>query len=134
MNVTPQSSPPGLFSSVRGLGVTLLALLGNRLDLLGTELAEERVRLLSLVTYGAVALLSLSAGLVFLSVFLTVLLWDSHRLLILGIFSSLFIAGGLLALGMTVGFARAGSQLFVASLAELRKDKDALNADLGPRA
>jgi uncharacterized membrane protein YqjE len=115
------------------LGVTVLALLGNRLDLLGTELAEERVRLLSLVTYGAVALLSLSAGLVFFSVFLTVLLWDSHRLLVLGIFSSLFIAGGLLALGMTLGFARAGSRLFVASLAELRKDKDALQADAGPR-
>lgn len=133
MNVTPQSSPPGLFRSARGLGVTLLALLGNRLDLLGTELAEERVRLLSLVTYGAVALLSMSAGLIFFSVFMTVLLWDSHRLLVLGIFSALFLAGGLLALGMTIGFARAGSQLFVASLAELRKDKDALQSDLDPR-
>ena len=134
MSVTQRDSPPGLFNSVRGLGVTLLALLGNRLDLLGTELAEERVRLLSLVTYGAVALLMLSAGLVFLSIFLTVLLWDSNRLLALGIFTSLFLAGGLLALGMTIGFARAGSRLFVASLAELSKDKEALRPELGPRA
>ena len=129
MNDPLRGTPAGLFSSVRGLGVTALALLGNRLDLLGTELVEERGRLLSLVTYGAVELLLLAAGLVFLSVFITVLLWDSNRLLALGVFSGLFLAGGLLALGMTLGFARAGSKLFAASLAELRKDGDAMRPD-----
>ena len=129
MNEASRTTPAGLFSSVRGLGVTALALLGNRLDLLGTELAEERGRLLSLVTYGAAALLLLAAGLVFSAVFMTVLLWDSNRLLVLGVFSVLFLAGGLLALGMTIGFARAGSKLFVASLAELRKDGDAMRPD-----
>ena len=64
------------------------------------ELAEERLRLLSLVTYGAVAFICLSAGLVFLAVFLTVLLWDSNRLLALGIFSALFLGGGIVALMM----------------------------------
>ncbi len=126
MNTPPGSAPPGLFSSLRGLLVTVVALLGNRLDLLGTELAEERIRLLSLLTYGAAALLLLGAGTVYLSIFLTVLLWDSNRLLALGIFSALFLAGGLLALGMTIGFVRAGSRLFAASLAELGKDRDAL--------
>ena len=129
MNDPLRGTPAGLFSSARGLGVTALALLGNRLDLLGTELVEERGRLLSLVTYGAAALLLLAAGLVFLSVFITVLLWDSNRLLALGVFSGLFLAGGLLALGMTLGFARAGSKLFAASLAELRKDGDAMRPD-----
>ena len=62
MNDPLRGTPAGLFSSVRGLGVTALALLGNRLDLLGTELVEERGRLLSLVTYGAVALLLLAPG------------------------------------------------------------------------
>jgi uncharacterized membrane protein YqjE len=129
MNDPARGTPAGLFSSVRGLGVTLLALLGNRLDLLGTELAEERGRLLSLVAYGAAALLLLAAGLVFLAVFITVLLWDSNRLLALGVFSGLFLAGGLLALGMAIGFAKAGSKMFAASLAELRKDADALRPD-----
>jgi uncharacterized membrane protein YqjE len=67
----------------------------NRLQLLGVELAEERGRLLSLLTYGAIALICLSAGLVFLAVFLTVLLWDSHRLLALGMFSALFLGAGI---------------------------------------
>lgn len=126
IDTPPGSVPPGLFASLRGLLATLVALLGNRLDLLGTELAEERVRLVSLITYGAAALFLLSAGMVYLSIFLTVLLWDSHRMLALGIFSALFLAAGLLALGMAIGFARAGSRLFAASLAELGRDRDAL--------
>jgi uncharacterized membrane protein YqjE len=66
------ASRAGLFASLKGLFGTSLTLLQNRLQLLGVELAEERLRLLSLVTYGAIALICLSAGLVFLAVFLTV--------------------------------------------------------------
>lgn len=77
MNPLPNERPGGLYASARGLGVTTLALLGNRLDLLGTELAEERIRLLSLICYGAAALVFLATGLVFIAVFMTVLLWDS---------------------------------------------------------
>lgn len=120
------ASRAGLFASLKGLVGTTVALLQNRLQLLGVELAEERLRLLSLVTYGAIALICLSAGLVFLAMFLTVLLWDSHRLLALAVFASLFLATGGVTLAMAMRFARAGSNLFSASLAELRKDRDAL--------
>lgn len=121
-----EASRAGLFASLKGLLGTTVALLQNRLQLLGVELAEERLRLLSLVTYGAIALICLSAGLVFVAVFLTVLLWDSHRLLALGIFAALFLVAGGVTLAMAMRYARAGSNLFVASLAELHKDRDAL--------
>ncbi|MDA8256066.1 MAG: phage holin family protein [Betaproteobacteria bacterium] len=121
-----EASRAGLFASLKGLAGTAVALLQNRLQLLGVELAEERLRLLSLLTYGAIALVCLAAGLVFLAVFLTVLFWDSHRLLALGIFSALFLAAGGVTLTLAIGHARAGSKLFAASLAELRKDRDAL--------
>lgn len=121
-----EASRAGLFASLKGLLGTTVALLQNRLQLLGVELAEERLRLLSLVTYGAIALICLAAGLVFLAIFLTVLFWDSHRLLALGIFSALFLAAGGVTLAMAMRYARAGSNLFAASLAELRKDRDAL--------
>lgn len=120
------ASRAGLFASLKGLFGTSLALVQNRLQLLGVELAEERLRLLSLVTYGAMALICLSAGLVFLAVFLTVLLWDSHRLLALGVFSALFLGGGIVTLLMAMNFARAGSTLFKASLAELARDREAV--------
>jgi uncharacterized membrane protein YqjE len=116
----------GLFASLKGLFGTSLALVQNRLQLLGVELAEERLRLLSLVTYGAVAFICLSAGLVFLAVFLTVLFWESHRLLALGVFSALFLGAGIATLLMAMSYARAGSTLFKGSLAELAKDSEAL--------
>jgi len=120
------SSQQGLFASAKGLLGTGVTLIHNRLELLGVELAEERVRLLSLVAYGGAAFLCLSAGLVFLAVFLTVLLWDSNRLLALGVFSALFIGAGIASLLLAMSLARSGSKLFSASLAELRKDHDAL--------
>lgn len=123
-----EASRAGLFASLKGLVGTGVALLQNRLQLFGAELAEERLRLLSLATYGAIALVCLSAGLVFLAAFLTVLLWDSHRLLALGIFSTLFLAAGGVSLALAMRYASAGSNLFAASLAELRKDRDALAA------
>ena len=121
-----EASRAGLFASLKGLFGTSLALAQNRLQLLGVELAEERLRLLSLATYGAIALVCLSAGLVFLAVFLTVLLWDSNRLLALGIFSALFLGAGIATLLVALSHARAGSALFKASLAELAKDRAAL--------
>lgn len=119
-------NPQGLFASTKGLLGTGVTLIHNRLELLGVELAEERVRLVSMLAYGGAAFLCLSAGLVFLSVFLTVLLWDSNRLLALGVFSALFIGAGIASLMLAMSLARAGSKLFSASLAELRKDRDAL--------
>ena len=127
--------PPrdGLLDSLKGLLNTSLALLQNRLQLLGVELAEERLRLLSLLTYGAIAFVCFGAGAVFLAVFITVLLWDTNRLLALGTFSALFLGGGAISLMIAMRHVRARSKLFKASLAELSKDRDAL-ADGSPAA
>jgi uncharacterized membrane protein YqjE len=118
----------GLFASAKGLVGTGVTLIHNRLELLGVELAEERVRLISMLAYGGAAFLCIAAGLIFLSIFLTVLLWDSNRLLALGIFSALFLGAGIASLTLAMNLGRSGSKLFSASLAELRKDRDALSA------
>lgn len=121
---TPRSR--GLLSSLRGLLATGVATLRTRLELLATELQEEKARVLGMLAYGAAAVILLSAGVVFLAVFLTVLLWDSHRLLALGVFSALFLGAGALALALAMRLARSGSRLFAASLAELAQDRAAL--------
>ena len=123
-----------LFASTKGLLGTGVTLLHNRLELLGVELAEERVRLVSLMAYGGAAFLCLAAGQIFLAIFLTVLLWDSNRLLALGVFSALFLGAGIASLMLAMSLARSGSKLFSASLAELRKDRDALTARDVPRS
>lgn len=117
---------PGLFASVKGLLGTSLTLLQTRLQLLATELEEERQRLLALLLWGAVAVLTLGAGLLFLAIFLTVLFWDSQRLLVLGIFSALFLVLGLVAVYLTWSLGRSPSGLFAASMAELSRDRAAL--------
>jgi len=122
-------SREGIFGSLKGLLGTAAALLKNRLELLGVELAEERERLLALLVWSVVACVGLAAGLVFFAVLITVLLWDSSRLLALGVFSTLFLGTGFYALAMASRLARAGSKLFAASLAELHKDGAALTPE-----
>lgn len=120
-------TPPGLFASLRGLAATAVGLLKTRLELLATEYEEEKLRLFGLLGYGLAAILLLFAGIVFVAILMTVLLWDSHRLLVLGIFAALFLGGGLLALTSALRLARKPSALFSASLAELGRDRDALD-------
>jgi uncharacterized membrane protein YqjE len=115
-----------LFEGLRGGAAAGISLFANRLELLGVELAEERVRLVSLLAYGAAAFLCLAAGLIFFAIFITVLLWESNRLLALGVFSALFLGAGIVSLSLAMSLAHSGSKLFSASLAELRKDREAL--------
>ena len=122
-----ESGQRGLFASTKGLLGTGVTLIHNRLELLGVELAEERVRLTAMLAYGGAAFLCITAGLIFFAIFVTVLLWDSNRLLALGIFSALFLGAGIASLTLAISLGRSGSKLFSASLAELRKDRDALS-------
>ena len=124
MTATPRSR--GLLSSLRSLIATGVAILRTRLELLSTEVREETARLLGLAAYGVAGLLLLLTGLIFLAVFFTVLLWDSHRLLALGLAATVFLAGGIGSMAVAMRLARAGSRLFAASLAELTEDRAAL--------
>jgi uncharacterized membrane protein YqjE len=129
--MTDSSSRGGLFASLRGLAATGLALLQNRLELLAVELQEEKTRTVSLATYSVAAVILLGAGAVFLAVFVTVLLWESNRLLALGVFSTIFIGSGLVCLLAARRLASAPSGLFVGSLAELAKDRAAAEGEDG---
>lgn len=123
------SNPAGLFASLRGFATTSVALLRTRLDLLKLEAREEVGRIAGLLLWGVAAVLLGVVGLVFLAVLLTVLWWDSHRLLALGMFTALFLGAAGVAIAAAVRLARQGSQLFSASLAELGRDEDALRAE-----
>ena len=119
---------PGLLVSLRGFAATGVALLRTRVGLLKVEAFEEVGRIRGMLLWGIAAVLLGVAGAVFLALFLTVLFWDSHRLLALGIFATLFIAAATVAVATALRLARQGSQLFAASLAELHQDEAALRA------
>jgi len=113
----------GLYDSIKGLGATGVAILRTRLELLSTELAEEKERFLTQMVLGLAALFFIGLGIILGILFLTVALWENHRLLVLGIFTVLFLGLGIAALVVAAKFARTQSKLFSASLAELSKDQ-----------
>ena len=117
---------PRLAESLHGIVDAGLQTAQTRLELLAVELQEEKLRLTGLALNTVVAGLLLGFGLVFLMVFLTVLFWEEHRLLALGISTAICLIGGLLAASKAAHAFRSGTKLFSASLAELTRDRAAL--------
>ena len=122
-----EAQSEGLLQSLRKLAGTLIALARTRLELLGTELEGERLRLLELLAWACAAAFFLALGAVMLAVFVLVLFWDVNRVL-----AAFLLAAGCLGLGAVLGIhvrnkAREKSRLFAASLAELAKDRDQLS-------
>ena len=113
---------------VRGLLADVVELAQVRLELFTVEAREELGRLASMAVMGALALVFVSFGLIFLAIFLTVLLWDSQRLLALGIFTSLFLGGGLLLALLVRNKAKLGFRMFGTLREELQRDQDRLRA------
>jgi uncharacterized membrane protein YqjE len=69
-----------------------------------------------------VALFCAGVGVVLVPLFVVIALWDTHRLLALGIPAILFLLGAALAWLVVRSKVRAKPRLFAASLTELCKD------------
>lgn len=122
------ATPQRFSSSLRGLASTVLELVQIRLELFSVEAQEEVLRVGALLVYGAVAVAFLSLGVVLLALLITVALWDTHRLLALGVFTGLFLATGGVAAWLARERVRSGTYLFSASVEELRQDREGLRA------
>ncbi len=124
----PQAAGGGLFESLKTLGATLAAILQNRLELLSTDLAEERARLGSILLLALVALFCLGVGVLLLTLLVVVLFWDTHRLAALGTLTALFLAAGTWIGWLARERLRSKPRLFEASIAELEKDREHLGS------
>lgn len=111
---------------LRRLGISLLTLSRIRLELLAIEVQEEKDRVASLLLWAVLAALLAGFGLLVLLVLVTVALWDSHRLLSLGVGTAVLL-GAAAAAGLKVRELLARpSTLFQSSIAELLEDAEAL--------
>lgn len=115
-----------LGESLKGLADSGLATVQTRLELFSVELKEEKLRAGSFLFDTVLAALFIGFGFVFLLAFLTILFWDSHRLLSLGLATAGLLAAGVWAGTRAAARLRAGSRLFAASLAEIAQDREAL--------
>jgi uncharacterized membrane protein YqjE len=125
----PGSDPaPGLLASLRSLAANAVGILRTRLELLGTEVEEESLRLAQLAFWALVALLFLTLGLFTFTLLVVVLFWDTHRVMAASLLTALYLMAGI-GIGLWVrARLHAGSNLFSASLAELGKDRDKLTS------
>ncbi|MBK6869353.1 MAG: phage holin family protein [Burkholderiales bacterium] len=122
------SSDVNTAGRLRGLFADVIELAQVRLELFTVEARVELSRLTWLAALGALAVVFVSFGLIFLAIFLTVLVWDTHRLVALGIFTTLFLGGGLVLALLAWQRARQGARMFAASRDELRRDQERLRA------
>lgn len=111
-------------SRVRLLLADVIELVQVRLELFTVEARLETARLVWMLMLGAFAVVLLSFGLIFLSIFITVLLWDTHRELALAVFTALFLGGGFVLLMLARSRFKQGARMFEATRAELQRDKE----------
>ncbi|QWT47142.1 phage holin family protein [Azospira inquinata] len=129
----PEQNPgrEGFFKSLKNLLATLVAMGRTRLELLATEFEEEKLRIANLLILAVGAMVFLGIGIVLLVALLAAAFWES-RIVVFAVASLIFFGGGI---GLGLGFfrlSRRPSNLFSASLDELRRDIEALKREQQP--
>lgn len=121
-------SEPGLLASVKGLIATAIGAAETRLAILGTELEEERQRLLTLLLWVALFLFVLFLGIVLLTILVVVVFWETQRVLVLGVLAGLFLgAAVMIGLGLWA-WRRAAPRPFQVTVGELARDRERIGS------
>ena len=120
---TPSPTPPGLVESLRSLGDGLIASVQDRIALFAVELQEEKFRLVQTFVWISAAVFTGMMTVMFASLTLVYLFWESARLATLGGLTLLY-AGGSVAI--VVAFRRYLARQpapFAATLEEIGEDR-----------
>jgi uncharacterized membrane protein YqjE len=123
--------PPGLAGSITRLGRTALALLRTRLEILTTEIEEERIRFAGLALLVAAIAFCVQMAVLLGVILLVVLLWESHRLITLGVLSGAFLVMGVGLFLWLRHRLRTRPRMFASTLGELAKDDERLGRENG---
>lgn len=119
----------GLFDSLTAMTATLVAVAHTRLDMLSTDLEEDREHLLSLLILSLAALFCLGVAVILAVILLVAALGEAYRLLVLGSLAGLFLIVSCALWRFTVHKVKTKPKLFSASLSELYKDHQQLDPD-----
>ena len=105
---------------------TLLDMAQTRLEILGTEISEERYNLTRLVVVALAALFCLQTGLMLGVLYVVLAVSPENRLAAIGMAAlSLLLAAAVAALWLRA-WLKSRPPMFGATIAELRKDRDRL--------
>lgn len=123
----PTVKDGGLFSSLRNLGQTLVALLHNRLELLSTDIEEQGWRLQQMLLLALAAGFCLAVTALLAVTFVVVLFWESYRLWAIGGLFMVFLAVGAGLVVALAARARERPRMFATVLDEIARDRDSLS-------
>ncbi|MBP7454204.1 MAG: phage holin family protein, partial [Ottowia sp.] len=116
------SSSGGAESRVRGWVANILELAEVRLELLTIEARVGVQRLVLVCVYGVLGAMLAAFGVIFLALLITVWVWATHPLLALGVFTTLFLGGGVMLMFLTPAQLSGLVQLCGVTRGELRPD------------
>lgn len=117
---------PGILDSVKRLLGTLAAIAQTRIELLGTEIEEQVVRLVSMLLWSIIGLFCGFTAAILIAIVVLITFWDTNRVLAAVLLVAGYAALGFLAWLRVRSLARARPRLFQATLEELAKDRDRL--------
>ena len=121
----------GLLHSIKHLAQTLLGAAQTRLEILATEIEEERARLEQMLLIALGAAFCVVMGVVLCIALIVIYYWDTHRLAAVGILAAVFLGAGVV-LGLILrGQAKSRPKPFAITRSELAKDRAMLRE---PRA
>lgn len=121
-----------MFESVRSTLALLIDIGATRLELAATELEEERLRLVRLLLAAVATLMLFAMSVLLCTVFLVVLMWDSHRLLTLGGLAVAFIAATVVSGRLWHARVASRPPFMSVTVAELQRDVAALRSSAPP--
>ena len=125
---TSTSRPRRVFDPFKKVLAALVGVFQTRLDLVVTELEEERERLREMILLGLASLFSLGLGLSLLTLFIVAFFWETHRFAVLGGFVVLYLGLGLILVLIVRKKIVSKPRFLSAVLSELTKDREHLNS------
>ncbi|HEY0968776.1 MAG TPA: phage holin family protein [Opitutaceae bacterium] len=123
------SASPGFLSALSGLGENLIGTLHDRVELLALDLHEEKFRVIRIFIWISAIVFTGMLAILFASITLVYLFWDSARLAALGGFTLLYaVAFGVIVVAFRRHLANQ-ARPFAASLRELNTDRACIRTE-----
>ncbi|MDX1952270.1 MAG: phage holin family protein [Verrucomicrobiota bacterium] len=119
---TTEAGSHGFMDGIKGTLATWVAILKTRVELISTELEEQREWLEKLVILMVVSLFSICFGLVLFTLFIVFLVSDAYRVHVLGGFALLYLGVGAWAVISMKNSVKNKPKLFSVTAEELEKD------------
>ena len=125
--MTKPGARAGLLSALKNIPVTLLAIGQTRLELLANEVEAQKLSVLRILLLAQAMLFCAAVGIVLVVALTTLLMWD-QRIVVVAVFTALFLLAAALFYRALMRVVNTPEPAFAATLAELREDMRQLRA------